>query len=61
MFEIPCLFWQGFFVATVGAIKIRAAHTFVYLPEGFVQQVLAKNGDYQVRVQLITIEKAKQL
>ena len=61
MFEIPCLFWQGIFVATIGAIKIRAAHTVVHVPEGFVQQVLAKNGDYQVHKQLITIEKAKQL
>ncbi len=61
MFEIPCLFWQGFFVATVGAIKIRAAHIVVDVPEGFVQQVLAKNGGYPVRKQLITIGKAKQL
>jgi hypothetical protein len=54
-------FGKVFFVATIGAIKIRAAHTVVDLPEGFVGQVLAKNGDYQVRKQLITIEKAKQL
>jgi ATP-dependent RNA helicase DeaD len=30
-------------------IKIRAEHTIVDVPEQFVQQVLAKNGDYQVR------------
>ena len=46
---------------TIGAIKIRAAQTVVDVPEQFVQQVLAKNGDYQVRKQLITIERAKQL
>jgi ATP-dependent RNA helicase DeaD len=45
---------------TLGAIKSRAERTIVDLPEQFVQQVLAKNGDYQVRKQRITIEKTKQ-
>ena len=45
---------------TIGAIKIRADHTIVDVPEQFVSQVLAKNGDYQVRKQRITIERAQQ-
>jgi ATP-dependent RNA helicase DeaD len=45
---------------TIGAIKIRAEHTIVDVPEQFVGQVLAKNGDYQVRKQRITIERAEQ-
>jgi ATP-dependent RNA helicase DeaD len=45
---------------TIGAIKIRANHTIVDVPEQFVGKVLAKNGDYQVRKQRITIERATQ-
>jgi len=44
---------------TIGAIKIRAEHTLVDVPEQFVGQVLAKNGDYRVRKQHITIQRAK--
>ena len=44
---------------TIGAIKIRAEHTLVDVPEQFVGQVLAKNGDYRVRKQQITIQRAK--
>jgi ATP-dependent RNA helicase DeaD len=44
---------------TIGAIKIRAEHTLVDVPEQFVGQVLAKNGDYRVRKQHITIHRAK--
>ena len=43
---------------TIGAIKIRAHDTIVDVPENFVQQVLAKNGDYLVRKQHITIKRA---
>ena len=43
---------------TIGAIKIRSEHTLVDVPEQFVGQVLAKNGDYRVRKQQITIERA---
>ena len=46
---------------TIGAIKIRAEHPILDVPEQFVQQVLANNGGYQVRKQRITIERAKQL
>ncbi len=46
---------------TIGAIQIRAEHTIVDVPEQFLQQVLAKNGDYQVRKQQIMIERAKQI
>ena len=45
---------------TTGAIKIRAGHPILDVPEQFMQQVLAKNGGYQVRKQRITIERAKQ-
>jgi ATP-dependent RNA helicase DeaD len=44
---------------TIGAIKIRSEHTLVDVPEQFVGQVLAKNGDYRVRKQHITIQRAK--
>jgi len=44
----------------IGAIKIRAEHTIVDVPQQFMQQVLTKNGDYQMRKQQITIERAKQ-
>lgn len=40
---------------TIGAIKIRAEHTFLVVPEQFVQQVLAKKSGSQVRKQRITI------
>jgi ATP-dependent RNA helicase DeaD len=43
---------------SIGAIKIRSEHTIVDVPEQFVRQVLAKNGDYRVRKQQITIERA---
>jgi hypothetical protein len=45
---------------TIRAIKIRAKHPILDVPEQFVQQVLAKNGYYKVRNQRITIERAKQ-
>ena len=45
---------------TIRAIKIRAKYPILDVPEQFVQQVLAKNGDYQVRKQRITIERVKQ-
>jgi hypothetical protein len=45
---------------TLGAIKSRAERTIVDLPEQFVQQVLAKYGDFQVRKQRSTIVRAKQ-
>jgi ATP-dependent RNA helicase DeaD len=45
--------------STIGAIKIRAEHTIVDVPENLVPQVLARNGDYRVRKHRITIERAK--
>jgi ATP-dependent RNA helicase DeaD len=45
---------------TIGAIRIRPQHTIVDVPEQFVGQVLAKNGDYQIRSQQITIQRAQQ-
>ena len=45
---------------TIGKINIQEKHTLVDVPEKFVQQVLAKNGDYQLRKQRITIERAQQ-
>jgi len=45
---------------TIGAIKIRAGHTILDVPEGFVQQVLAKKRGYQVRELRITIKREKQ-
>jgi ATP-dependent RNA helicase DeaD len=45
---------------TIGEIKIRAELTIVDVPEQFVQQVGAKNSDYQVRKQRITIGRTKQ-
>jgi hypothetical protein len=46
--------------APIDAINIRTERIIVDLPEQFVQQVLAKNGDYQVRKQRSTILRAKQ-
>ena len=40
---------------TIGAIKIRAEHTILDVPERFVQPELAKKRGYQVRNQRITI------
>ena len=45
---------------TIGEIEIRAELTIVDMPEQFVQQVGAKNSDYQVRKQRITIGRTKQ-
>jgi len=45
---------------TIGAIKIRAEHTILDVPEQFVQQVLAKKRGDQVRKQRITIKREKQ-
>jgi len=44
----------------IGAIKIRAEHTILDVPEQFVQQVLAKKSGSQVRKQRITIKREKQ-
>jgi ATP-dependent RNA helicase DeaD len=43
---------------TIGAIQIHDQQTLVDVPEQFVAQVLAKNGSYRVRKQLVTIATA---
>ena len=43
---------------TIGAIKIHDQQTLVDVPEQYVNQVLAKNGSYRVRKQLVTIATA---
>jgi ATP-dependent RNA helicase DeaD len=43
---------------TIGAIKIHDQQTLVDVPEQYVAQVLAKNGSYRVRKQLVTIATA---
>ena len=43
---------------TIGAISIQDHHTWVDVPEEFVDQVLAKNGSYRVRKQPVTIAAA---
>jgi ATP-dependent RNA helicase DeaD len=40
---------------SIGAIRIEQDHTLVDVPEQFVQQVLSKKDDYQIRRQRITI------
>ena len=40
---------------TIGAIQIQDEQTLVDVPERFVTQVLAKNGSYRMRKQMVTI------
>ncbi len=42
----------------IGAIRIQEQHTFVDVPEQFVEQVLARNGRYQLRRRPVTIQRA---
>lgn len=42
---------------TIGSIRIQEQDTLVDIPEQFVAQVLAKNGQYQVHKRSITIER----
>lgn len=42
----------------IGAIRIKENHTLVDVPEEFVAQVLAKTGQYQLRRQTVTVERA---
>jgi ATP-dependent RNA helicase DeaD len=39
----------------IGAIRIQERHTFVDVPEQFVNRVLAKAGQYQIRKQAVTV------
>ncbi|MGD8857613.1 MAG: DEAD/DEAH box helicase, partial [Chloroflexota bacterium] len=43
---------------TIGAIRIQDQHTLVDVPERYVAQVLAKNGDMKIHRQAIVIERA---
>jgi ATP-dependent RNA helicase DeaD len=43
---------------TIGAISIQDHHTWVDVPEQYVDQVLAKNGSYRVRKHPVTIAAA---
>lgn len=43
---------------TIGAIRIQQDHTFVDVPEQFVQQVLDKGSNYRIREHEIMVERA---
>ncbi len=43
---------------TIGAIRIQQDHTFVDVPEQFVQQVLAKGDSYRIRENKLTVARA---
>jgi ATP-dependent RNA helicase DeaD len=43
---------------SIGKILIEDQHTFVDVPEQFVEKVLAKKGNYRMRKQAVTIELA---
>lgn len=43
---------------TIGAIRIQDQHTLVDVPERYVAQVLAKNGDMKIHRQAIVVERA---
>ncbi len=42
----------------IGAIRIQEQHTWVDVPEQFVEQVLAKSAQYKIHQQSIAVEKA---
>ncbi|MEM7110905.1 MAG: DEAD/DEAH box helicase [Chloroflexota bacterium] len=42
---------------TLGAIRIQPDHTFVDVPEKFVEQVLHKSGKYRIHKQAIRVER----
>jgi ATP-dependent RNA helicase DeaD len=42
----------------IGAIRIQERQTFVDVPEQFVNRVLAKAGQYQIRQQTVTVKCA---
>jgi ATP-dependent RNA helicase DeaD len=44
--------------STIGKISIFDEYTLVDVPEQFVPQVLAKNGNYRIRKQAVTLELA---
>lgn len=43
---------------SIGAIRIQDSHTFVDVPEQFVEKVLAKAGKYKIHQQDISVERA---
>lgn len=44
--------------SSIGRISIEDKHTLVDVPEQFVPQVLAKTGNYRIRRQPVTVERA---
>lgn len=43
---------------TIGAIRIQSQHTYVDVPEQYVEQVLKKSGSYQIHKQSVTVVRA---
>ncbi len=43
---------------TIGKIHIHDKHTFVDVPEQYVNKVLSKSGNYRIHKQPVTVEKA---
>ena len=43
---------------SIGAIRIQEQHTWVDVPEQFVEQVLAKSSQYKIHQQAIAVQKA---
>jgi ATP-dependent RNA helicase DeaD len=43
---------------TIGKIHIQDKYTLVDVPEKFAAQVLAKNGNYRIRQQLVNVKPA---
>ena len=44
--------------STIGKIHIHDKHTLVDVPEKFLAQVLAKNGNYRIRQQPVSLKPA---
>ena len=43
--------------SVIGAIRIQDNHTLVDIPEQFVEQVLAQNGQYQIRRRVVHLTR----
>ena len=43
---------------TIGKIRIEESHTFVDVPEQFVEKVLLHNGNYRIGKHKFALEKA---